>query len=150
MNFKKDNLCPIHEECLIVNDEKRSKNEGIEIIVGLDRIIDIMTFAIDSFVDSIEGLLLEARYNVYKSIKSLDPEFPWDDPLKEKDEHDESIVSIDTEGIETENIETESTNTENIETQKEETENSETETATERKNKLYQVLKEALGALILL
>lgn len=81
----REELCPIQDECILLNDEKIAKNNAINRLSEIDRLLEIIVYSVDTFVDSLGDLLSEVQYKVNQGLKLLDPDFPWEDPNDEKE-----------------------------------------------------------------
>lgn len=97
MSFQKKEVCPFHEDCEMLQNEREIKDQAIDELAEVEHYLNCIGFAVDTLVDSMERLLPEAHESLYRTLKILDPEFPWEDPycdsgvvVVQDDEEDDS------------------------------------------------------------
>jgi hypothetical protein len=88
-SFKKEEeVVAVNEECPVVASERKNKKE---ICNYLALIPDFLFYAEEftkEYIANMTQLEFELKYNLFKAIKKIDPDFPWDDPYY-KDETEE-------------------------------------------------------------
>ncbi len=82
MSFqKKENLVAVNEECPVLAKERQKKNEVCEYLALVSNLLFLVDDFTEEYLADMKQLRFEVEHYLYKGIKNLDPDFPWDDPF---------------------------------------------------------------------
>lgn len=84
MSFqRKENLVAVNEECPVLANERKSKKTVCDYLALVSNLLFYVDELTEEYLDNMKQLRFEVEYSLFKGIKELDPDFPWEDPFCE-------------------------------------------------------------------
>ena len=78
---KEESVQVVSEECPVLASKRKTKKEVCNYLA----LVSHLLFNVDEFTKdylaNMKKLSFEIEYYLFKGIKQLDPDFPWDDPF---------------------------------------------------------------------
>ncbi len=87
-NKNKDSVQDVSDLCPVLVEERNNKNVVCEYLTKIYDFINVIDDYAQEYLINLNLLRYEIEYNLFKAIKKLDPDFPWDDPFGEEEIED--------------------------------------------------------------